>query len=171
MTARIAFLASLFLLPACSSSRADTSAAPAPGAAAHVQPGWDTYGAGTDAAGAVPVARVLANPSPHLGKPVKIRGPIVGTCPKKGCWMRMGSEGENVFVKFKDYGFFVPTAGVEGRDAVVAGELKMETQSADEVKHYLEDAGKHEEAAKVTSGRQVLSFVATGVAIEQKKQS
>ena len=128
---------------------------------------YDFYGAGTGLDATVAVADVLENPAPHLQKTVRVRGPIVGTCANKGCWMRLGSADDNVFVKFKDYGFFVPTGGVEGRDAVIEGVLAVETQSVDEIKHYLEDAGKHAEAAKVTEPTRVLSFVATGVAIKK----
>lgn len=133
-------------------------------------PRYDQYGAGTTSASAVSIDRVLADPEPYLGKLVKIEGPIVTTCPKKGCWMRLGRPDDHVFVRFKDYGFFVPTSGVEGRTAIVEGQLAMEVQSVEQVRHYLEDAGKHEEAAKVTEPRRVLSFLATGVAIEQPAQ-
>lgn len=131
---------------------------------------WQQYGDGTDvAATAVSVDQVLADPAAYEGKTLRVRGPIVGTCAHKGCWMRVGSAADNVFVKFKDYGFFVPTGGVEGKETVIDGQLSVEVQSVDEVKHYLEDAGKHEEAAKVTEPRKVVSFLATGVAIQTDK--
>lgn len=145
-----------------SSSEGNTTATTPP-----TNPAYDFYGAGTELAGTVPVSDVLKSPDSHLAGTVRLRGPIVGTCAKKGCWMRLGAEDHNVFVKFKDYGFFVPTEGVEGREAVIEGTLAVETQTVEEVKHYLEDAGKLEEAAKVTEPRQVLSFLATGVAIKK----
>jgi len=40
---------------------------------------------------------------------IVVRGTIQEVCPVKGCWMRVTDEaGEELFVKFKDYGFFVP---------------------------------------------------------------
>jgi Domain of unknown function (DUF4920) len=162
---RLLLISLAALLGACGSTSSDhtTSGQSARASTA----GYDLYGAGTSAASAVPVETVLAEPAAYVGKPVKVSGPIVGTCLKKGCWMRLGSAEKNVFVKFKDYGFFVPTSGVDGREAIVEGQLAVETQSIDEVKHYLEDAGKHDEAAKVTAPRQVVSFMATGVAIKK----
>ncbi|MFL2593007.1 MAG: DUF4920 domain-containing protein [Flavobacteriaceae bacterium] len=35
-----------------------------------------------------------------------ISGQIINVCPKKGCWMNVKVNNDNVFVKFKDYGFF-----------------------------------------------------------------
>ena len=45
----------------------------------------------------------------------KLEGTIIETCAKKGCWMRVVSEADTLMVRFKDYGFFVPKEGVEGR--------------------------------------------------------
>lgn len=183
---RIACAALSLLVAACSGGTSETTAPAnaAPANAGDTTPsnasdakgnttppaapaGYDVYGAGTTVTETVAVAEAIADPERHLGKSVRLSGPIVGTCAKKGCWMRLGSEESNVFVKFKDYGFFVPTSGVEGREAVVEGTLAVETQSVEDLKHYLEDAGKHEEAAKVTEPKKVLSFLATGVAIKK----
>jgi len=43
----------------------------------------------------------------------------------------------------------------------------MKQETVEQTKHYLEDAGKHEEAAKVTEGRKLYHFMATGVAISK----
>ena len=44
-----------------------------------------------------------------------ISGEIIDVCPKKGCWMNVKVDSDTVFVKFKDYGFFVPKTGIEGK--------------------------------------------------------
>src|SRR5210317_1250652 len=42
-------------------------------------------------------------------------------CKKKGCWMNLDLEGENEsFVKFRDYGFFMPLNS-DHRDVIVSG--------------------------------------------------
>jgi hypothetical protein len=128
---------------------------------------YDTYGHAPIADGAIPVEQVLADPDAHTGEPIVITGPIADTCARKGCWMQLGNAEAHVMVRFQDYGFFVPTEGVEGRTAIAAGKLHVETQSVDELRHYLEDAGRHEEAALVREPRAVVTFVATGVAIER----
>ena len=50
---------------------------------------------------------------------VKLEGTVTATCAKKGCWMDVASGEDTVFVRFLDYGFFVPTEGAEGKRTVV----------------------------------------------------
>ena len=52
-------------------------------------------------------------------KKIKIEGEILSTCPMKGCWMKMSIAQDTVLVRFKDYGFFVPKSGAEGKSAIV----------------------------------------------------
>lgn len=150
---RAAQIAAALVLAAC-------EPAPAPGR-------YDSYGAAPNGRGAIPVAEVLADPDAYAGRAIAIAGPIADTCERKGCWMRLGSPQANVLVRFEDYGFFVPTEGVEGRTAIAEGQLRVETQTVEEQRHYLEDAGRHDEAARVREPARVVSFVATGVAIER----
>ena len=97
----------------------------------------------------------------------KIEGTILETCAKKGCWIRLKADNDTLFVRFKDYGFFVPTSGVEGKTAILQGEAKYETLKVEEVRHYAEDAGKSkEEIELITEPEYIFSFTATGVIIE-----
>ena len=132
---------------------------------------WDQFGAGIKGnAKAVSIEDVLAAPAKYTGKKVRLTGPITGVCQTKGCWMNLGKPLPNgnppVFVKFKDYAFFVPKDAA-GRDAVVEGVLTFKQETVAETRHYLEDAGKHEEAKKITEGRKILRFMAEGVAISK----
>jgi len=96
----------------------------------------------------------------------QISGKILETCPKKGCWMSMATESDTVFVRFRDYGFFVPTEGVEGKTAFIEGDLFVDTISVRMLQHYAKDAGKSkEEIAKITEPELGLSFTADGVII------
>ena len=129
---------------------------------------YDHFGDGI-AAGtkAVPLADVLKDPSQFLDKPVRIEGPVTAVCQVKGCWMHLGSASAPVMVKFKDYGFFMPKDAA-GRTAIVEGSMKMVQETVEQTRHYLEDAGKHDEAQKITEGRKLLTFVASGVALQKK---
>ena len=49
----------------------------------------------------------------------KLKGKIVETCSKKGCWMTLDTGEDTLFIKFRDYGFFVPIDSDEGKDAIV----------------------------------------------------
>lgn len=94
---------------------------------------------------------------------VKIKGEVTGVCQKKGCWMTMEEDGKELFIKFKDYGFFVPKT-ISGRTAVIDGKAFREVVSVDEQRHMAEDAGKsEEEIAKITEPKEELRFMANGV--------
>ena len=132
---------------------------------------YDHFGAGITV-GAAPMSlrAALENAADLDGKTIRVRAPITGVCQVKGCWMNLGKPdaagNPPVFVKFKDYAFFVPK-DASGRQAVLEGTLSFKQETVAETKHYLEDAGKHDAAAKVTKGRKILRFMADGVAIEK----
>jgi molybdenum cofactor biosynthesis enzyme len=125
---------------------------------------YEQFGAGVT--GATPLAEVLKNPAAFTGKTVRIEAPITAVCQTKGCWMHLGSQQPPVMVKFKDYAFFVPK-DASGRTAIVEGTMTMKQETVEQTKHYLEDAGKADEAAKVTEGRKLYHFMASGVAIRK----
>lgn len=98
----------------------------------------------------------------------KIEGTIIETCAKKGCWMTMKADEDTLMVRFKDYGFFVPTEGADGKHAIIEGEAFYDTLSVDLLRHYAEDAGKsEEEILQITEPEFVLSFTANGVIIQE----
>ena len=66
-------------------------------------------------------------------------------------------QGE-IFVKFKDYGFFVPK-DISGKEVVLEGVAKSELLSEDEAKHYADDGGIAYDPAM----RKQISLVAEGV--------
>ena len=97
----------------------------------------------------------------------KLEGEIISTCPKKGCWIEMKIDDKDVFVKFKDYGFFVPKSGMEGKKAIIQGLASIDTVSVKDLRHYAEDAGKSKsEIEKITSPEIKISFLAEGVIIK-----
>ena len=101
-------------------------------------------------------------------KDVKIEGQIISTCPMKGCWMKINVHNDTLLVKFKDYGFFVPKEGVDGKHVIVNGEAFYDTLTVDLLRHYAEDAGKtEEEIMTITEPEYVLSFTANGVIIQE----
>ncbi len=101
------------------------------------------------------------------GDKIQLTTTIEKTCAKKGCWMEVkDGKGGTMRVTFKDYGFFVPTEGVEGKETVIEGVLKKKTYTVEELRHYAEDGGKSpEEIAQITEPREEFSFIAEGVVI------
>ncbi|UTW61028.1 DUF4920 domain-containing protein [bacterium SCSIO 12741] len=95
---------------------------------------------------------------------VLISGKINSCCQKKGCWMKVDlGDDQEIFVKFKDYGFFVPLDS-EGSTALMQGRAYKKTVPVEELRHYAEDAGKsEEEIAAITEPEVSYLFMANGV--------
>ena len=99
------------------------------------------------------------------GRGVVMASEITATCPKKAAGWN-GLREDTVFVRFLDYGFFVPTEGVEGKQTVMKGEAFFDTLSVAELRHYAEDAGEDSATiAAITEPELQLAFTATGVMI------
>ena len=99
---------------------------------------------------------------------VKFTSNIKSVCKKKGCWMNLDlSNDQKAFVKFKDYGFFVPL-NADGSDAVVSGKAYVEIVSVDELRHYAKDAGKSQaEINKIKKPEVTYAFMADGVYLKK----
>ena len=131
---------------------------PAPAA----PPGWTAFGAGVSVGVPAELATLLADPEAHDGQPVLIQAPVYEVCINKGCWMTFDGGDREVRVTFRDYGFFVPM-DIAGRVVRVEGSFEIREVPADEIAHYLEDAGRHDEAAAVSGPQLGYHIVADGV--------
>ena len=81
---------------------------------------YDHYGAVIEEEGHNSYSAVMKNVGNRELENVSLTGEIIQTCAKKGCWLKMKvPEGDTLMVRFRDYGFFVPRQGVEGKKAVV----------------------------------------------------
>lgn len=138
---------------------------------------WSHYGAmdpeGTESAlekRAVTVAdlrRAAARGRAVAGDDVVLSGVIRGVCQTKGCWMTLTDAGqEPIFVKFRDYSFFVPRNAM-GRKAVIRGTPIVTIVSVAMLRHYAEDARKSPaEIAAITSPETRVEFIADSVWIQ-----
>ncbi|MDQ3016502.1 MAG: DUF4920 domain-containing protein [Bacteroidota bacterium] len=100
---------------------------------------------------------------------VVVKAKVSEVCQAKGCWMNLvdnqGLTNEELFVKFKDYAFFVPK-DIAGQEVLIEGVAFKEETSVEELKHYAEDAGKSaEEIAAITEPITEKKFMATGVVL------
>ena len=76
-------------------------------------------------------------------------------------------NGESAFVKFKDYGFFVPL-NADGSETIVYGKAFVDEVSVDELKHYAKDGGKSQaEINKIKKPEVTYAFMANGVYIKK----
>jgi hypothetical protein len=131
-------------------------------------PTMNFYGDSISAEGAVAPSDFLAQMNGVDSLPIKIEAKINQTCRMKGCWMTLDmGNGEEMRVSFKDYGFFVPTEGVDGKTAIIEGFAYPDTTSVEHLQHLAEDAGKSpEEIAQITEPEVGVSFEAHGVIIK-----
>ncbi len=102
---------------------------------------------------------------------VQVIGVVQKVCKSKGCWTNVGSRmdsEQNLFVKFKDYGFFLPL-DCDGKNIVLNGKAYIEVTAVEELRHYAEDEGKSaEEVAKITEPAMEYKFMATGAFLKSK---
>jgi hypothetical protein len=124
--------------------------------------GWSHYGSDDLDRGSV--VSLGAMEGDEVG--VIVEGTITDVCAKKGCWMRMTDGQEELFVRFKDYGFFVPM-NATGHRVVVHGTAVSQVADVAELRHYAEDAGKSPaEIAAITEPETRVTFYADSVYIE-----
>ncbi|QDU68645.1 DUF4920 domain-containing protein [Engelhardtia mirabilis] len=128
--------------------------------------GWDVYGGDVDETTPIAAADLLARAEAFDGQTVVVEGTVDAACTKKGCWMIVKGGDEEMRVRFQDYAFFVPIESA-GRTARMEGVFSIvETPEAD-VKHLLEDAGKHEEAMAHVGSVREFQLMATGVRMRE----
>ncbi|MBF6608267.1 MAG: DUF4920 domain-containing protein [Flavobacterium sp.] len=98
---------------------------------------------------------------------VKFKSKITEVCKKKGCWMKMDLAGKESFVRFKDYGFFVPL-NADNSEAIVNGRAFVDVISVDDLKHYTKDGGETQDAIdKIKEPKITYAFQADGVLIQK----
>lgn len=101
--------------------------------------------------------------------PIRFKSNILEVCQKKGCWMSMDLDGDkDAFVRFTDYGFFVPLdAG--NQESIVEGRAFLSVVTVDELKHYAKDGGKsQEEIDAITEPKITYAIQADGVLIQNR---
>ncbi|WP_452228916.1 MULTISPECIES: DUF4920 domain-containing protein [unclassified Lacinutrix] len=100
----------------------------------------------------------------------KMIAKVADVCQAKGCWMKLDLEnGEQVMVKFKDYGFFMPK-NIAGQEVIINGKAYVNEVPVEELRHYAEDAGKSaEEIAQITESKKTYSFEADGVLLVEEQ--
>lgn len=125
------------------------------------------YGADVKEKGAKDAVALPEMLEKHHGKmQAKVKGKVVDVCPKKGCWMNVAvNDSTNIFVKMKDYAFFVPMDLI-GKTIVMDGTAYEEVTSVEELRHYAEDAKKPQETIDaITTPEKSIRFTANGIKV------
>jgi hypothetical protein len=131
------------------------------------------YGDTIHTEGALSVADAMEALKTNDSVMCAISGYVTGVCQAKGCWMVLSSNPQDstgFFVKFRDYGFFVPL-DLAGSKVVIKGKAFKEVTSVEELQHYAEDEGKSkEEIALITQPQEEIKFLADGVVVVEGKK-
>ena len=156
--------------PATDSSSADDASAADSTAMANSATDENTFGAGVSRQeNPTALADVVTQLETQDSVAVVMKAKVGEVCQVKGCWMNLvdteAKTQEQLFVKFKDYAFFVPK-DIVGREVLIEGVAYKEETSVDELRHYAEDAKKSpEEIAAITEPSVEKKFMATGVVL------
>ncbi|MEL7250097.1 MAG: DUF4920 domain-containing protein [Bacteroidota bacterium] len=165
-------LAVLFVLGACGSTEQTTADADATAEeeVTTEETAPETFGAAFEAADIVAYENLALQMTEADSMAVTVQGKVSDVCQKKGCWMNITQEsGEEMMVRFKDYGFFMPL-DIAGREVIMNGKAFYQTTSVDDLRHYAEDAGKsEEEIAAITEPKRELAFLADGVILLEEE--
>lgn len=157
----IFILATMSLLAACktlNTAQSDTA-------------NYKYFGETISPKGAITYEKLLTKMSKAESVDAKVIGTVESVCQVKGCWVNIVSADtskEEMFVKFVDYGFFMPL-DCSGKQVIMEGQAFRETTSVADLRHYAEDEGQTpEQIATITEPVEELKFLASGVILIDK---
>ncbi|MDM1295425.1 DUF4920 domain-containing protein [Sphingobacterium sp. N143] len=124
------------------------------------------YGKGIVATNAISIAKLekeLKGKNVYTGK---FQGKVIEVCKKKGCFMTLQRDGdEPIMVRFKDYGFFMPS-DIVGKTVIVEGIAKKKEIAVASLQHTAKDLGKTQaEISQITQSKKDISIVADAVLV------
>lgn len=124
-------------------------------------PSGRDFGAGLTLKQATRLADVVQSPERFSAAPVLVRGRLSDVCQRRGCWTVVRQGDVQVRVRFKDYGFFLPTDST-GSEAYIEGVVKVVTLSEKDARHY-ESESRNGAPESVTGPVREVEFTASGV--------
>lgn len=113
------------------------------------------FGAGVTVVEATPIASLLADPDAYLDQTVRVEGTVLDVCPRKGCWMEVGSDESSIQIKVEDDVIVFPQ-DAKGKPAAAQGTVEAMEMSREEFESYLrhlaEERGEGFDPASVGDG-------------------
>lgn len=110
----------------------------------------------------IPLEDLVGQADTFDKKTVTTEGTIAQVCQKKGCFFMLESGGQQARIRFKDYGFFIPT-DTAGKEVRLNGTFLVTTLAEEQARHFAEDAGTDPET--ITGPQKEYGFMATSVMI------
>ncbi len=134
----------------------------------------EAYGDGVKLEKATPIAKILADPDAYVGKTVRVEGGVLDVCPKKGCWIEIGDEEQNIRIKVDDGVIVFPTDAT-GKVAAAQGEVESIEMTREKyvgwLAHLAEEKGETFDAASADLGDgpfRMIRIKGTGATIEPR---
>ena len=130
-----------------------------------------SYGKPLSGSDTVEIGELLDNPDKYMGKTVRVEGIVTDVCDKRGCWILLGSKGEDpkeIRIKVDD-GVIVFPVDAKGKTAIAEGvfgkvEMTLE-QTVAYGKHHAEEHGEEFDPASVTEPLVYYQIKGTGAVI------
>ena len=144
---------------------AENTGAQAHNAAPVDQAGPEHWGEDFSLTKSEPLQTLIDDPSPYLGKEVRVVGEVTNVCQAKGCWMVLRAEGgEAVRITMKDHSFSV-RKDLAGAQAHVQATVVQKAVDPETVAHYESEGANDQvpEKGKTT----VIELVASAVEVAQ----
>ncbi len=119
------------------------------------------YGKGVKKGPAIAISELHARIDELQGKLVRVEGPVVGVCPKRGCWINLAGDKPFQELRFKvNDGEMVFPMSVQGKYAVVEGIAHKSTLTMPQtIEHLREEAAERGEPFDEATVKTPLSFV------------
>lgn len=118
----------------------------------------------------VSLKQVFNEPEKYVGKTVRVKGFVVRSCKKEGCWAELGATKDSsrtVRVKMKDHAFFIPLKSA-GFKAKAEGVFSVKTLSREEVRHLIEEDGAKFDKINPDGTVTEISFLASGIELSRE---
>ena len=134
-----------------------------------------TLGAPLTLREAMPLAGLMANPAPFVGKTIQVKGKVTEVCEMAGCWMNLtDSDGHLLRIKVEDGVIVFPKDSV-GKSAIAEGKLEKHDmtreQLVEQAKEEATEEGRKFDASKIKAGKTVYQIAGTGALILEKQTS
>ncbi|MBI2265516.1 MAG: DUF4920 domain-containing protein [Armatimonadetes bacterium] len=117
------------------------------------------------------ISDILANPQKFNGKRVLVEGPVVGVCPRRGCWIKIAGEKdfESLIFKVKD-GVITFPMDAKGKTALAEGVLSARTYTREELiemgKEHAKEEGKEFDPSTVKGPKTVVRIEGEGAVLK-----
>jgi hypothetical protein len=132
------------------------------------------YGKGVKTGAILKISELNARIDELEGKTVRVEGPVVGVCAKRGCWIKIAGDKEFQDLRFKvNDGEIVFPMSVQGKYAVVEGVAHKTTltlpQTMDYLKEQAQESGTPFDASKVKAPLSFVMIRGSGAVVRERK--